>query len=195
MEIALRSKLDSELLECWAQGSLAAAAELIERHLPLLHRFFRNKVNCELDDLVQETLLYCLEARTNFRGEASFKTFVLAIARRRLFRYYASNKGRDLDFGVSSLCDLGTSPTDAIARNEEQYLLLSSLRRIPVEAQLVLELVYWENMDVAEIAEVLGVPLNTAYSRLRRARIALREKLEQLSPEHAQTMLATMRSY
>jgi RNA polymerase sigma-70 factor (ECF subfamily) len=195
MEIAFQSKSDSDLLQCWAQGSSEAGDALIERHLPLIHRFFRNKVTSELEDLVQETLLCCLEARADFRGQASFKTFVLAIARRRLFRHYARKKGRDLDFGVSSICDLGTSPTSAIARNEEQRLLLNSLRQIPLDAQLVLELVYWENMDVVEIAQVLDVPLNTAYSRLRRARIALREKLEELSPECAEAALATVRSW
>jgi RNA polymerase sigma-70 factor (ECF subfamily) len=194
MEIAFQFKSDSDLLQHWAQGSSEAGEELIERHLPLIHRFFRNKVNSELDDLVQETLLACLEARADFRGQASFKTFVLAIARRQLFRYYARKKGRDVDFGVSSICDLGTSPTGAIARDEHQRLLLISLRQIPVDAQLMLELVYWENLDVVEIAQVLDLPLNTAYSRLRRARIALREKLEQLSPDCAQATLSTLRA-
>ena len=60
------------------------------------------------------------------------------------------------------------------AKASEEKLLLAALRAIPVELQLVLELHYWEEMTMAEIAEVIEVPVGTAKSRMRRAK----EKLE-----------------
>jgi DNA-directed RNA polymerase specialized sigma24 family protein len=65
------------------------------------------------------------------------------------------------------------------------------LRTIPFELQVVLELHYWEQCPVAEIAEVLGVPEGTAKSRLRRGREQLRAAVERLAerPDLAQSTL------
>ena len=119
---------DSVLLERWAQGSVAAGNELIERHFELIHRFFRHKVGSELEDLVQQTFLACLEARARYQARASFKTFVLAIARYQLFTHYAQRRRLTRDVTLPSVRDMGTSPTGAVARNEEERLLLEALR-------------------------------------------------------------------
>ena len=65
-------------------------------------------------------------------------------------------------------------------------MLAEALRRVPLGARVVLELAYWKGCDCVEIARVLDVPLNTAYSRLRRARLALRERFEQLAPDQVE---------
>ena len=53
----------------------------------------------------------------------------------------------------------------------------------------MLELAYWEGLDGLELAHALEVPLNTAYSRLRRAKLALRERLQELAPDHVARVL------
>jgi RNA polymerase sigma factor (sigma-70 family) len=185
---------DTDLLAEWSAGSRAAGDELIERHFALVHRFFRNKVGAELEDLVQQTFLACVEARERYAGHASFKTFLLAIARNQLFTYYAKQQRRALDFELTSVHDLRTSPSAVVARREDERLLAEALRRVPLEAQVVLELAYWESCDGSELARVLEVPLNTAYSRLRRARIALRERLHELAPDRVGHVLGDLRS-
>jgi len=184
---------DADLLAAWSAGSRAAGDELIERHFALVHRFFRNKVGFELEDLVQQTFLACVEARARYAGDASFKTFLLAIARNQLFTHYAKQQRRALDFELTSVHDLRTSPSAVVARQEDERLLAEALRRVPLEAQVVLELVYWEGCDGGEVARVLEVPLNTAYSRLRRAKIALRERLTELAPDRVAQILSELR--
>jgi RNA polymerase sigma-70 factor (ECF subfamily) len=174
---------DGELLAQWSAGSRAAGNELIERHFDVVHRFFRNKVGSDIEDLMQQTFLACVEARTRYQGQASFKTFLLAIARNQLFTHYSKRRREVLDFTLTSVHDLGTSPTGVLARREDEHLLSEALRRVPLDAQVVLELAYWEGLDGAEIAQVLEVPLNTAYSRLRRAKIALLDRLRELAPD------------
>jgi len=192
-ELAMtRVVTDADLLANWSAGSRAAGDELIERHFALVHRFFRNKVGAELEDLVQQTFLACVEARARYAGHASFKTFLLAIARNQLFTHYAKQRRRALDFELTSVHDLGTSPSGVVARREDERLLAEALRRVPLEAQVVLELAYWEACDGNEIARVLDVPLNTAYSRLRRARIALRERLQELAPDRVAQVLGEL---
>jgi RNA polymerase sigma factor (sigma-70 family) len=174
---------DGDLLAQWSGGSRTAGNELIERHFDTVHRFFRNKVGSEIEDLVQQTFLACVEARLRYQGQASFKTFLLAIARNQLFTHYSKRRREVLDFTLTSVHDLGTSPTGVLARREDERLLTEALRRVPLDAQVVLELAYWEGLDGAEIAQVLGVPLNTAYSRLRRAKLALIDRLRLLAPD------------
>jgi RNA polymerase sigma-70 factor (ECF subfamily) len=182
---------DAELLAQWRAGSRTAGSELIERHFARVHRFFQNKVGRELEDLIQQTFLACIEAEPRFEQRSSFVTFLLAIARYQLFSHYSRRHREVCDFERSSLRDFGTTPSGAVAKHEEQRMLAVALQSLPLQSQVLLELVYWEELSAAEVAEVLDIPVNTVYSRLGRARGALREQLQQLAPhrlQYAQTL-------
>jgi RNA polymerase sigma-70 factor (ECF subfamily) len=80
-----------------------------------------------------------------------------------------------MDFGITSLLDLGVSPSTAFAKDEEQRLVLEGLRRLPVDQQILLELFYWQDLKGPELAKVLDVAEATVRTRLFRARQQLRE--------------------
>jgi RNA polymerase sigma-70 factor (ECF subfamily) len=86
------------------------------------------------------------------------------------------------------------SPTGVIAQREDEQLLLSALRRLPVDVQITVELFYWEELPIADIAVVLEIAEGTVKSRLGRARAMLKLQIEALaaSPGVAQT---TMRGF
>jgi DNA-directed RNA polymerase specialized sigma24 family protein len=73
---------DAELLQAWANGNKSAGEQLFERHFEAIARFFRNKLPADTqhEDLIQQTFLGCVEARDRFRGDASFRSFLFAIA-------------------------------------------------------------------------------------------------------------------
>ena len=176
---------DLELLAAWGAGDVDCGNLLIERHFDLVYRFFRNKaVESDIEDLVQQTFLACLEARTRYAERASLKTFLLAIARNQLLKYYRGRHREPLISHESSLRDNGISPTGALAKAEDQRLLLRALRHVPLDAQVVLELTYAEGMAVPEVAEVLGLEPGAVHTRLSRARDRLRESLRELAPDH-----------
>jgi RNA polymerase sigma factor (sigma-70 family) len=171
---------DLERLEAWKGGDQAAGRELLERHYEPLARFFRNKVGGDAPDLVQRTMLACIESRDRFRGTASFRTYLFTIARNELCAYFRRSRPH-VDLGEQSIADLGTSPSAALGGRQEQRLLLEALRRVSIDAQITLELYYWEQLDTREIAEVLGIPAATVRSRLRLARDAVEAQLAALS--------------
>jgi RNA polymerase sigma-70 factor (ECF subfamily) len=180
MSAALAS--DAELLERWSAGDRAAGNDLFERYFTPLFRFFQNKVQSGIEDLIQQTLLGCVEGRTRFRGEASFRTYVFQTARYQLYRYYrARNRGAELDFEITGVADLGTSPSGAYARKQEQQWLLEALRRLPLQYQIVLELTFCEDLTGREIADILEIPEGTLRSRLRLGAERVRKQLEELS--------------
>ncbi len=176
---------DLELLEAWRGGDDAAGEALFDRHFESIYRFFCNKIGRDVDDLVQQTFLGCLEARERLRGDASFRTFLFAVARKQLLRYregrYRGHNGPD--FQDSRVADLEASPTQMVVDHEEQGLLLRALRRLPVDLQIAVELYYWESLRSADLAVVLDIPHGTVRSRLRRARELLREQVQRLSED------------
>lgn len=183
---------DLTLLASWRDGDKQAGEELFRRHLDTLQRFFQNKVSGNIDDLIQQTMLACLEGHKRFEQRASFRSYVLGVARYNLFEHYRRTKfsNERFELATSTVHDMGHSPSAQLARTSEERQLLEALRRLPVDLQIALELNYWDGLTGPELAEVLEIPLDTAYSRLRRAKDLLREQLARLadSPERlAQT--------
>lgn len=183
MHTPVRDLGDLELLAAWRGGDLSAGSALVKRHFDALARFFSNKARGHEDDLIQQTFMACVESRDAFRGDASFRAYLFGLARFQLLTHYRKlHRGwGNVDFTSRSVRDLGTSPTEAMARRQERQLLEFALQQIPVDQQIALELTYWEGMSASEVAEALGIPENTVYSRVRRAREHLRDALAQLT--------------
>jgi RNA polymerase sigma-70 factor (ECF subfamily) len=173
------ARSDLDLLVAWRAGDDAAGQALFGRHFRKVYRFFETKCGAEADELVQSTFLACVRAKHNFRGDSSFATYLFTIARHELYRVL-SERRRDLariDFEVSSMAELAPTPRTKIAAREDRRRMLSALRELPVDMQVLLELHYWEGLDVAELAEIFeSIPV-TIRSRLHRARVALRERM------------------
>jgi RNA polymerase sigma-70 factor (ECF subfamily) len=191
---------DQTLFERWCQGDRKAGAELFDRYYEPVARFFHNKVSeAAAPDLIQNTFLACTSARDNFRAEASFRSYLFAIAHNLLRNHFRqrSRDGDTLDFAELSVADLDPSASAIIHARQEQRLLLEALRRISVECQEVLELHYWEEMDTAEIAVVVGVPVGTVKSRLQRGRRLLEERVRELasSPEALESTLGNLEGW
>jgi RNA polymerase sigma-70 factor (ECF subfamily) len=176
-------RTDAELLEAWRAGEPDAGRELFERHISSVSRFFRNKVGEEREDLIQRTFLSCVEARDRIREGASFRHYVLRVARSKLYDHIARRKGsvHRPDPMTRSVVDIGISPSVVIAKNQQDQLLLHALRTLPLELQMMLELHYWEGMSTHDLALVFDIPRGTVKTRMFRARSLLRDQLEQLS--------------
>ncbi len=186
---------DLELATRWSAGDREAGERLFERHYAAVARFFSNKVGlgATASDLVQKTFLACLEGLSRFRGDGSFRSYLFSIAYRVLCRHYRARrrKPQHFDFTAVSVHDLDPSPSRVVAQREEQRVLLEGLRRLPLDDQVLLELIYWESITVAQAAVILETPLGTTKSRLLRARRRLERALEELA--HG-SLLASTRS-
>jgi RNA polymerase sigma-70 factor (ECF subfamily) len=173
---------DERLLRAWRDGDQDAGNALVDRHFSTVYRFFRSKVDDDVEDLTQRTFLASLEGLERLRRDRDFRAYLLGIARRLLLRRFRDQaiRGRYEDPMMVSAAELGGSPSQEIAAADERRLLLLGLRRIPLDLQICLELHYWEGMAVADIAEVLSVPPGTVKSRLHRAREQLRLRIQDM---------------
>lgn len=175
---------DAALLDAWRGGDRQAGHRLFRRHVRSISGFFRSKVGEGGDDLTQRTFLALVEAPERFEHRCSVRTYLFAIARKQLLMYLrkVSAERQRFDPATWSVVDAGVGPDRIATRHEEHRLLLHALRTLPVDYQVALELHYFEELPVADIAEVLEEPVGTLKSRLSRGRKLLREALEKHAP-------------
>ncbi len=190
---------EGELLRAWQAGDTSAGDRLLRIHFDALYRFFASKAPDAVDDLIQATFLEAIRSHEGYRGEASFRAYLLGIARHQLFRLFRSRSRDRLVFRPDehSVHDTATSPSEAIGRKKEERLLVEALRRIPVDLQIVLELHYWEELSTRELAAVLEIPQGTVKSRLRRAREAAEAAIAALTtdPELRSSTITNMQAW
>jgi len=173
---------DAQLVLAWRNGDRAAGEVLFEKHFSRVYDFFAYKIDGDIADLVQRTFLVALEKRDQFRGEARFSTYLQAIARLELLKFF-ERKGRSKSFDLmtSSLADLTPTPSSLAGHRDDRALLVYALRRIPIDLQIALELHYFQELRGPELAVVLGIPEGTVRSRLRRGVEELRVRLAELA--------------
>lgn len=188
---------DLELLRAWRAGDRRAGDELLCRYFDQMYRFFRNKVDADVEDLVQRTFVGCIEGRDRFQERSSFRTYLFAIAHNVLRDRFRRAQRVPMDLNERSVVDLGAGPLSIINARGEEVLLIQALRRIPVESQVLLELYYWEDLAVAQLAEIVEITLEAARSRLRRARQQLEASIQELreSPELVASTLSDLESW
>lgn len=184
---------DAQLLRAWADGDATAGNLLFDRHYRSIYRFFVNKLRSlgEVEDLVQQSFMACIESPASFRAEGSFRSYLFGIARKILLKHLRYGARHQFDPASNSLADCGLGASSIMDARREQRLLLTALRHIPIDSQIVLEMSYWEQIPAKEMAAVLGETLPAIRGRLRKAKLELRGTIEALarSPEELSSTL------
>jgi RNA polymerase sigma-70 factor (ECF subfamily) len=141
------------------------------------------KVPFDYEDLVQETFTRMLAKRDSYRGDASFKVYLLGFARLVLLEHFrARQRDRRFEPMDSSAADLGGARASSIlVEREDHRILLDALRHLDLRDQELLELYYWQDLSAREVAEVQGVLESTVRSRVRAALKRLTQRFTKLS--------------
>ncbi len=139
----------------------------------------------EAEDVAQETFLRAHRALGEFRGEARLGTWLYAIASRLCLNRLAAGPRRHERSDEAALAQAAADGVDAVGaleRDELAAALHEAVAGLPEDRRMVVVLRDLEGLAYEEIAEVLGLPLNTVRSRLHRARLDLKAKLERWLP-------------
>jgi RNA polymerase sigma-70 factor (ECF subfamily) len=170
-----------ELLAIRCQlGERAAFAELVARWHEPLWRYVRRSTGGDdvAADTVQDVWLRVLRAMPRLRDPARLRAWLFGIARRavldRVRWRYAEPHAAPID-DVEAL-SVGAAETDEDLA-EALALMHGELARLPFAEREVLALFYLRELTLAQLAEVLGVPVGTVKSRLFRARQLMRRHL------------------
>lgn len=149
---------------------------LFENHYGAIWRLLRRfgVPVAQLDDAAQEVFWVAARRFADIdpgREKAFLYGVALRVASNELRRSQVSVElTRPLGELTLELADLAPSPEESLEQRRALLLLDTALRQLPLELRSVLVLFELEGLEVSKIAEIEGIPLGTASSRLRRAR-------------------------
>lgn len=171
---------DQSLLAGVARGESDAVRSFLDMVGPTVYGFVYARVGGDeaaAEDLLQDTLVEAVRSALSFRGDASLRTWVCAIARRRLARHYESERRQAMAESGLVLVGVETPAADTAVFERRDEIVRALGRLNPVHRQ-VLVLKYLDDLSVADIAAEIGRTAVQVQSLLQRARDGLRRELE-----------------
>jgi RNA polymerase sigma-70 factor (ECF subfamily) len=129
-------------------------------------------------DLVQDILLAVWLALDSFRGDASLKTFVAAIAQKRSISH-VTRRAREPRQEVlpDHLVSAALSPDEVAVQNDLKKHLVGSIQKLPIPQREAIVLCF-EGFSYGEMSEVLGISTNAAMLRCQRAKTSLKAMMD-----------------
>jgi RNA polymerase sigma-70 factor (ECF subfamily) len=123
-----------------------------------------------VEDAVQEVFVVAYRRRADFEGRSTLRTWLYGIAIRvaRKFRAREQRRASTLDETIATGSDVG--PEKQLERSEALEVVQEALEAMEENKREVFVLAEIEDLSAPEIADAVGIPLNTVYSRLRAAR-------------------------
>lgn len=181
---------DEHLLVAAAKkGDVSAFEELVNRYEDKIFRLTKNITGNHEDaeDAMQDAFLKAYSHLQDFHGESRFYTWLVRIAaneslmrlRKRRPNQFSLDEPveGETDLIPRELEDWGPSPEQGYAQAELQGILAEFIEKLEPEFRIVLVLRELEELSTQETAEALGISVPAVKSRLLRARLKLREKL------------------
>ncbi|HEY2733864.1 MAG TPA: sigma-70 family RNA polymerase sigma factor [Polyangiales bacterium] len=185
-------ELERSLLRRLRDRDERAFRELIEAHrdrvFNITFRMLGNRA--EAEDVAQEVFITVFKTIDTFREEAKFSTWLYRVAVnhcKNRIKYLARRHDRDRDelddttaSGVNGTigAPLPAAPDHALAGAQMEKLLQDAIENLDEEHRVVVVLRDVEDLSIEEICDITGLPDGTVKSRLHRARLALRKKLQ-----------------
>lgn len=174
---------DTGLLRRLQAGEAEAFEELVRAHQ---HRVFGVALRmlgnaAEAEEIAQDVFLRAHRALPGFRGEAKLSTWLYAIASRLCLTRLAAGERSFIRQGEDSVVRLphdASGPDALLEQTELDAALHRAIAELPDERRIVVVLRDLEGLSYEEIADALDLPTGTVRSRLHRARLDLKDKLE-----------------
>jgi RNA polymerase sigma-70 factor (ECF subfamily) len=177
----MQATSDEVLIGRIAQGDRLAMQVLFARHHVRVYRFVLRLVRNEstAEDLISEVFLDVWRQANRFEGRAAVSTWLLAIARFKALSALRRRSDEELDEeAAEAIEDTADNPEVAAQKKDTSEVLRKCLEALSPEHREVIDLVYYHEKSVEEVAEIVGIPENTVKTRMFYARKKLAELLK-----------------
>jgi RNA polymerase sigma-70 factor (ECF subfamily) len=171
---------DSELIERWKRGDERAASLLVERHSAALARFAVSYgARGQVDELVQDTFVRAFGSLDGFRGDSSFRTWLMTIERRLMLDRQRSEKRRPDRVEIQD----GDATTqfdalDGMVAEESRRRVADAVQRLSPTQKQVFTLRVADGLSYKEIAEAVGTTEGAARVHYHNAMRAVKEFID-----------------
>ncbi len=184
-----REQSDEQLVRIAQGGDTRAFDELVSRYQDKVYRLSYKILRHEDDaaESLQDAFLSAYRGLKNFKSESTFSTWLYRIATNASLMKYRKRRDHHISLEQSQsanedaetlqLPDWSTQPVTELLNAETREVMEEGIQRLPEELRTVFVLRDVEGLSNAEVAEILELTVAAVKSRLHRARIALRERL------------------
>ncbi len=162
-----------------------AFAELVEIYTPSLYRVIRRMVadEQEAEAVIQETFWRIWRSLARYQEDQPFFPYAATIATNLVRDAWRKDRRllpNDIEDESAALPAEGPTPERQVEEKERLETLAAATAELPPHYRAVIALRYDAGMSYANIAQALDLPVNTVRTHLRRAKEALRKKMETL---------------
>jgi RNA polymerase sigma-70 factor, ECF subfamily len=172
---------DDVLIESIGKGDRRAMVSLFIRHNVRIHRFVMRLTGKTsiAEDVVSEVFLDIWRGAAEFSGRSNVSTWLLGIARNKTMSVLRRRTETPLDYDAAiELVDDMDDPEVVADRASRGAVVRRCLMRLPPPLREVVDLIYYHEKTIAEVAEIVGIPPGTVKTRMFHARSRLQELLE-----------------
>jgi len=180
--ITAKQRDDADLLERIVKGDRLALQVLFARHNVQTYRFLLRLVGDEAlaEDLVSEVFLDVWRNAHQFKGNSRVTTWILGIARFKALSALRRRKDDALDDdAAAAIPDSADDPEIAVEKKDRVAILRRCMSHLSLAHREIIDLAYYQDKSINEVAEILGVPENTVKTRMFHARKRMSELLQQ----------------
>ena len=178
---------DKALIEAIAQGEKGAVRVLFARHNVRVYRFIVGLMRDEslAEDLVSEVFLEVWRKASQFEGRSTVSTWLLAIARHKAYSAFKHHTDAQLDeHFAETIQDSTDGPGSILDKKDRGAVLAHCLTKLSPAHREIIDLVYYHEKSIEEVAEITGIPMATVKTRMHYARKRLAEMLKEAGIEH-----------
>ncbi len=177
----MQATSDEVLIGRIANGDRLAMQVLFARHHVRVYRFVvrlvRNETTAE--DLISEVFLDVWRQAGRFEGRSAVTTWLLSIARFKALSALRRRPDEELDEDTAgAIEDLSDDPGVALEKKDKSAIIRKCLTGLSAEHREIIDLVYYHEKSVEEVADIVGIPENTVKTRMFYARKKLAELLK-----------------
>jgi RNA polymerase sigma-70 factor (ECF subfamily) len=169
---------DVALIRSIAAGDKHAMEILFAHHNVRVFRFLARFVGDKLaaEDLVSEVFLDVWRQAGRFQGRSQVATWLLAIARNKALSALQRRSNEELDEHAAAAVEAPQDGPEVTLQNRQKAeVLLNCLRQLSLAHREVINLVYYHEKSIDEVAEIIGIPQNTVKTRMFYARKRIAE--------------------
>ena len=171
---------DDVLIKRVADGNRLAMHLLFARHHARVYRFILRWVGdaTVAEDATSEVFLSVWRQAHQFRARSSVSTWLLAIARNKAIAEFRRRRGEALGEEVAAIEDPQHDPEAALQTKDRSQAMRLCLTQLSPEHREMIDLVYYHEKSIEEIAAIVGIPKNAVKTRTFYARKRLADLLD-----------------
>src|SRR5215468_9445874 len=175
---------DEALISAIAAGDERAMRPLYNRHRVRVFRFAIRLVDdaAAAEEIVSEAFIEVWRQAGRFEGRSLVSTWIMSIARFKALSARRRRPESELDAQLAeTVADPSLSPEQVVLETDRRTQLRACLSQLSPEHREIIDLVYYHDKTIEEVAEIVGVPKNTVKTRMFYARKRLAQLLAQCS--------------